>query len=117
MGLLYWFRRLYSLETLDTRFTVSSTTPLKAVADSGSHNSLSEYNPGKNHYEDGRGSRAGGLGGTSNNAGSSTSPKWNTLEFYIYYIIFILAVPMMFKTVIDVSRGKDQPLLPSFILY
>ncbi|KAL1953682.1 hypothetical protein VTO42DRAFT_2355 [Malbranchea cinnamomea] len=93
MGLLRFIRRLYSLETLDTRFTVSSSTPLKYAAESRSQGVAS------------RGSGAG-----RNEAAPS---RWNTPEFYVYYVIFILAVPMMFKAAIDVSQESH----PTFSHY
>jgi protein-cysteine N-palmitoyltransferase HHAT len=34
MGLVSFFRRVYSLDTIDTRFTVPSSTPYKAVVES-----------------------------------------------------------------------------------
>ncbi|WEW58019.1 glycerol transporter [Emydomyces testavorans] len=84
MSLLSWLRRLYSLDTLDTRFTVSATTPLSLAADSN-----------RSGAQDRRNAKQ-----TKNGA---SPPKWNTLEFYIYYVVFIVAVPLMFKTAIDVS--------------
>ncbi|KAH8704798.1 putative glycerol:H+ symporter [Talaromyces proteolyticus] len=78
-SLLQFLRRLYSLDTLDTRLTVSSSTPVKAVSDS----------------KDGRAQEIA--------AGAQPS-KWNTPEFYVYYLVFLTVVPMMFKTVIDVSQ-------------
>lgn len=90
MGLLDWLRRLYSLDTLDTRFTVSATTPLSVAADSNRTES--------------RDKRDGG--GTRHTRNGASSPRWNTPEFYIYYLVFIVAVPLMFKTAIDVSQGE-----------
>lgn len=87
MGVLTWLRSLYSLDTLDTRFTVSAGTPLKKAA---------AANPPKH---DGSGS--------VRNGASPTRVKWNSLEFYAYYIFLAYVIPTMFKTVIQVSRGKD----------
>lgn len=89
MGLLSWLRRLYSLDTLDTRFTVSATTPLNVAADSN--------RTGSRDKRDGENTRH-----TKN---GTSSPKWNTPEFYVYYLVFIVAVPLMFKTATDVSQG------------
>jgi hypothetical protein len=87
MGLLIWLRRLYSLDTLDTRFTVSATTPLKAAADDRSRAASSKSGP-------------------SNQGRNGASPsRWNTLEFYVYYAIVGTAIPLMFKAAIEVSRG------------
>lgn len=92
MGLLHWLRRLYSLDALDTRFTVSSNAPLKYAAESRSQ---------------GVPARGGsGVAGTGNGGSDASPSKWNTPEFYVYYVVFVLAVPMMFKAVIEVSQGK-----------
>ncbi|KAK2744458.1 glycerol transporter [Onygenales sp. PD_40] len=101
-SILKYLRTLYSLDTLDTRFTVSANTPLRAVSTSGNN---------------GEERRIGGGGGSGKNAdllppGASPS-KWNTPEFYVYYVAFVLAVPMMFKAVVDVSR-EDHPSYSSY---
>ncbi|KAI2132908.1 inducible alternative oxidase 2 [Ophidiomyces ophidiicola] len=89
MGLLMWLRRLYSLDTLDTRFTASATAPLGA-ANSNQH-----------------------AGETRQTQNSTASSKWNTPEFYAYYVVFLLAVPLMFKSAIDVSKESH----PSYSKY
>lgn len=95
MGLLCWLRRLYSLDTLDSRFTVSSNAPLKDAAESRP-----------------QGAAKGGSGAAAAAAtrtGDDTHPsKWNTLEFYVYFVVVFLAVVMMFKTVIGVSKGEPR---------
>ncbi len=86
LSLLAWFRRLYSLDTLDTRFTVPANTPIKVAAED------TRSGPAKD--------------ARSNAVASGASPsKWGTLEFYVYYVVFLVAVPLMFKTVVDVSQG------------
>ncbi|PLN81776.1 putative glycerol:H+ symporter [Aspergillus taichungensis] len=90
-SILAWFRQLYSLDTLDTRFTASANTPLKAAADS---------RPAKH-------ARANSV---ANNAAPS---KWGTLEFYVYYVVFLFAVPWMFKSVIEVSQESH----PTYATY
>ncbi|RUP50267.1 hypothetical protein BC936DRAFT_139806 [Jimgerdemannia flammicorona] len=35
-------------------------------------------------------------------------PRWNTSEFYLYYLFFIVCIPYMFKVGFDVSR-EDSP--------
>lgn len=84
-SILAWFRQLYSLDTLDTRFTASANTPLKAAA------------------ADSRPSKHARANSVANNAAPS---KWGTLEFYVYYVVFLFAVPWMFKSVIEVSQGR-----------
>ncbi|PYI12757.1 putative glycerol:H+ symporter [Aspergillus sclerotiicarbonarius CBS 121057] len=83
-SVLSWFRRLYSLDTLDTRLTVSSTTPPKAAADTRPASA--------------RDARAQAI------ARNASPPKWQTPEFYVYYIVFLIAVPLMFITAIGVSQ-------------
>ncbi|KAG9302851.1 hypothetical protein G9A89_009628 [Geosiphon pyriformis] len=39
--------------------------------------------------------------------------RWNTLEFYFYYAVFIICVPMMFKIAIDLSKDTH----PNYRLY
>jgi hypothetical protein len=85
-SILSWFRRLYSLDTLDTRFIVSSNTPLKVIATD------TRSAPAKDAH--------------ANAVASNASPsKWRTPEFWVYYVIFLIAVPLMFITVIEVSQG------------
>ncbi|OQE47007.1 hypothetical protein PENCOP_c001G02107 [Penicillium coprophilum] len=75
-----WLRRIYSLDTLDTRFT---STALPAQATRGSS------------AKDAR----------ANAIAQGASPSlWRTPEFFVYYLFFIILVPLMFKTVIDVSK-------------
>ena len=90
MGVLTWLRRLYSLDTLDTRFTVSAGTPLKSAPDAstrGAATTKSKPNsgPGRN---------------------GASPAKWNSAEFYAYYVFLLFAIPMMFKAVFEVSLGK-----------
>ncbi|CAG8486600.1 11199_t:CDS:10 [Ambispora leptoticha] len=40
-------------------------------------------------------------------------PRWNTLEFYFYYLVFAICVPMMFKIAIDLSKDSH----PNYPLY
>ncbi|KAL4788357.1 MBOAT, membrane-bound O-acyltransferase family-domain-containing protein [Aspergillus varians] len=85
LSLLSWLRRLYSLDTLDTRFTVPANTSVKVAAEDTRSGSAKDVR--------------------ANAVASSASPsKWSTIEFYVYYVIFLVAVPLMFKTVVDVSK-------------
>ncbi|KAE8322394.1 MBOAT, membrane-bound O-acyltransferase family-domain-containing protein [Aspergillus sergii] len=93
-SILSWFRRLYSLDTLDTRFIVSSNTPLKAVA------ADTRSAPAKD-------ARANAI------ASNAAPSKWRTPEFWVYYVIFLIAVPLMFKTVIEVSQ-ESHPTYPTY---
>ena len=84
-ALLSWLRHLYSLDTLDTRFTSSATTPANAAVDA----------------------RPPSAKDASANAvaQSAPAPLWRTPEFFVYYLFFITLVPLMFKTVVDASKG------------
>jgi protein-cysteine N-palmitoyltransferase HHAT len=97
MDILHYFGKLYSLNTLDTRFTVSSTTPPRdTTAESAAP---AERNAKEIDRNLGReNSRSVQL------KVQAQPSKWNTWEFYIYYVIFIVTVPQMFKAVVDVSR-------------
>ncbi|KAJ9318604.1 hypothetical protein DTO271D3_1266 [Paecilomyces variotii] len=88
MKFLYWLRRLYSLDTLDTRFTASATTSLKAAPDTRT----AEASTGDKNNR------------TSSLPNGASPPKWKTPEFFVYYLFFITLVPLMFKTVIDISQ-------------
>lgn len=85
-SLLSWLRRLYSLDTLDTRFTSSATTPAHAAADT--------------RPPAAKDARANAV------ARGAHAPLWRTPEFFIYYLFFIILVPLMFKTVVDASKGE-----------
>lgn len=79
-----WLRRVYSLDTLDTRFT-SSATPAHT-----------NTRPSKD--------------ARTNVITQGASPSlWRTPEFFVYYLFFIIFVPLMFKTVIDVSKSECRP--------
>lgn len=83
--MLHYVGRLYSLDTLDTRFTTSSKTPssnAKPITGHGSANQMEKA------------------------VSEASKPKWTTLEFYIYYLIILIAIPSMFKAAYDVSKCK-----------
>lgn len=94
MAILQYLRRLYSLDTLDTRLTVPSSTSLKAAA---------VVNTNKQAHDD----------GAQSIANATPPPRWKTPEFFFYYFIFITVVPLMFKTVIDVSQ-ESHPTYPLY---
>lgn len=82
-SLFAWLRQVYSLDTLDTRFTSTAITP-----------SNSDTRP---PVKDAR----------ANAIAQGASPSlWRTPEFFIYYVFFIVLVPLMFKTVVDASKGE-----------
>lgn len=81
-GPLSFLANLYDLETLDTRFTTPSSVPYRVANDK---------------REDDTGSKADKR---------AEPPKWNTPEFYLYYLIIGIAVPYMFWIAYDVSRRR-----------
>lgn len=85
MGLLSFLRSVYTLDTLDTRFTTPSATSYRTVIDS-------RNDPGS---KDGHKERI---------AARATPSKWNTPEFYIYYLVFAFCIPMMLWIPYTVSR-------------
>lgn len=84
-SLFSWLRRIYSLDTLDTRFTTSASTPARAANDARPPSA--------------KDARANAI------AQNASPPLWWTPEFFVYYFFFITLVPLMFKTVIDASKG------------
>ncbi|KAK0729264.1 MBOAT, membrane-bound O-acyltransferase family-domain-containing protein [Apiosordaria backusii] len=82
-GPLSLLSQLYSLDTLDTRFTTppaSLTNPL----------------PVPRRDSD-----------VSRPASGAESPKWKTPEFLLYYLVFLLVIPAMFYVAYSVSRPTD----------
>lgn len=91
MGPLSIFRSIYDLDTLDTRFTSSSSVPYKAVVEARSDPARSKEPPNK--------------------AQSRAEPsKWNTPEFYFYFFVIATVVPYMFWIAYEVS---SRALCPS----
>ncbi|KAI1138238.1 MBOAT-domain-containing protein [Hypoxylon sp. FL0543] len=88
MGVLSFFRKIYDLDTLDTRFTISTSTPYKTVIEARNDTSASKERAAKP------------------NSKAHTS-RWNTPEFYLYYLVLILAIPYMFWVAYDASRPTD----------
>ena len=108
MKLLHYLRRLYSLDTLDTRFTTSARTPpqpgtsdIRSRIDSAKSSPLGKDS---NVAPENRDGLAAGARGAS-------PSRWGTPEFFVYYLIFILVVPMMFKVAFDVSKRELTLLL------
>lgn len=92
MNPLSFLRQLYSLDTLDTRLTTPSKTPLEVV-----------------QKEQQRADVTGTNIKQENSAARGAQPsRWNTPEFYLYGVVFVVAVPLMFKTVMDVSNRESN---------
>ncbi|KAJ9609206.1 glycerol transporter [Cladophialophora chaetospira] len=92
MTVVSFFRELYSLDTLDTRFTNSSSTPLKLVNED-------TKKPGT---RDGKAQSTEG-----------SPPRWRTPEFFVYLAVFLFCVPNMYWAVVSVS----QPDSPNYSKY
>jgi len=91
---LRFFRQLYSLDTLDTRFVVPATAPPKeALRDA-------ELDPaGPLPTVDGKSKSRG--------SGDAVQPaRWNTPEFYVYYVTISASIFMMLKLPYDCSKGR-----------
>ncbi|KAL2211201.1 putative glycerol: H+ symporter [Sarocladium strictum] len=88
MGALTFIRSVYDLDTLDTRFTNSSSVPYQTIVDARSDPAVSQESSAKAQIR-------------------SQPSKWRTPEFYVYYLVFLVAVPWMFWVPYSVSRSSD----------
>lgn len=96
MNLLQYVEKLYSLDTLDTRLTTSSKSPPSRI-------DPARPSPDDAPYKKGR-SGAGEL------AKGANPPRWRSPEFIYHGLVFLVAVPLMFKTAYDVSKRKHASL-------
>jgi protein-cysteine N-palmitoyltransferase HHAT len=94
---LHDLRKLFSLETLDTRFVVPATASPKEALEQAA---LDPANPLP--------VQSGGFK-SKDSIDNVQPPRWNTPEFYLYYLVFLICIPLMFKSVLDVSKGKTSP--------
>ena len=103
MSFLTYFQRLFSLDTLDTRFTSSSRLP----AASGSSVKPTRIDPAKPVPGlDIQNGMSRSLPSESRNRADAQPSKWMTPEFLFYFFVIIVALPLMFKSVYDVSVRK-----------
>ncbi|GAB0136854.1 hypothetical protein EsDP_00005142 [Epichloe bromicola] len=94
MGVLSFFREVYDLDTLDTRFMTSSSTPYRTVIDT-------RNNPDA-------------IKEAADKAQARAPPsKWKTPEYIMYLLVVAWAVPCMFWTAYSVSRPSD-PRYPKY---
>jgi hypothetical protein len=96
MGPWSYVRSIYALDTIDTRFTSSASTPHKSIADAhagpaGSKAKKNDSAPGTSVRTDSK---------------VVEPSKWNTPEFYLYYFVFLTVIPYMFWIAYDVSRRE-----------
>lgn len=85
MSPLSFLRSVYTLDTLDTRFTTSSTTSYKTVIDSRGE-------------EDTRDAQKEKI------ASRAPPSKWNTPEFYLYLAVVFTCLGLMIWIPYTVSR-------------
>ncbi|KAJ8124504.1 hypothetical protein O1611_g9135 [Lasiodiplodia mahajangana] len=106
MGAYSFLRNVYDLDTLDTRFIVSSTTPYQTVIEARNDTAVASKERAAKWK-----SRP-----------SSSESRWNTPEFYLYYVVVGLAIPYMFWIAYDASkpshpnyRNYERYLSPGWI--
>lgn len=85
MSPLSFLRSVYTLDTLDTRFTTASSTPYKTVIDSRGEEDVRDAQKEKI-------------------ASRAPPSKWNTPEFYLYMAVVFICVPLIFWIPYTVSR-------------
>jgi hypothetical protein len=100
MGLFAIAKRLYSLDTLDTRFTTSSRRPPR-----DKRSRIDPAQPSSGRTVSGQDEKPESKTVVERNSEASPS-KWRTPEFFVYYFAFVTVVPMMFKVTYDVSKGS-----------
>ncbi|KAI1174280.1 MBOAT, membrane-bound O-acyltransferase family-domain-containing protein [Nemania sp. FL0916] len=98
MGAFSFLRHIYDLDTLDTRFTVSSSTPYRTVIEARSDAAAASKE---------RAAR------WNSRPASSSESRWKTPEFYLYYVVFIVAIPYMFW----IAYQASSPAHPNYRNY
>ena len=99
MNLLQYAGRLYSLDTLDTRFTTSSKTPPSRI-------DPARPSPDEALYRKKSKSEADDI------VKGASQPRWTSPEFLYHGLVVFVAVPLMFKTAYDVSKRKGAYAFP-----
>ena len=95
---LRYIRKLYSLDTLDTRFVVPTNAPPKEALE------LAELDPAQPlPVRDGQVKSRDAIEGVQ-------PSKWDTFEFKAYLTLISITVFFMFKAVWDVSKGQGPDL-------
>ena len=93
MSFFDYAKSLYSLDTLDKRLTTPSGVP---------QGNKVQLDPAKPTPSEDVKTRSSEL------RNGASPPLWKTPEFLGYYIVFLVCVPLMFKTVYDVSLRKSH---------
>ena len=95
----HFVQKLFSLDTLDTRFTASAkpsqSIPLQPDPVKPSPTADSDGNL-----------RANGVVPSQKKKDSVPPPKWRTPEFYFYWLFIAVSLPLMFKAGFEVSKRK-----------
>lgn len=101
MTILAYVKRLFSLDTLDTRFSNPSKSHSSNVTNEPllSDPSQSPSNHVSHEFQSQKSETI------QYNDGSSMS-RWKSSEFKFYAVVFLVAIPLMFKSVYDVSNRK-----------
>lgn len=92
------FRKIYCLDTLDTRFSIPGNVPPKHA------NTEFQEIPSIPNLSEERVTKSRPDGAPNQSLPDAKPSLWNTWEFYAYYFVFITCVPLMFKAVYDVSQ-------------
>ncbi|KAK7750097.1 glycerol transporter [Diatrype stigma] len=95
MGALSYFRKIYNIDTLDTRFTTPSTVPYKTVIESRDDSAAASRE------------RAAKW-----NVRTPPPSRWKTPEFYLWYLIFFPAFPAMYWVIYTASRADINTSSP-----
>ncbi|KAL2044884.1 hypothetical protein N7G274_002659 [Stereocaulon virgatum] len=93
MNTLQYAGRLFSVDTLDARFT--STTPQSRIDPARPFPNKASYNVSRD-----------GRAGAEVTAKGVSPPRWKSPEFFYHALVFLVVVPLMFKTVYDVSKSS-----------
>ena len=91
-------RTLYSLNTLDTRLAGDARSPVttkQAFGDSRSDPARPSPAGGSEQNDEAR-----------EKLPEESQSNWNTTEFYVYYAVFVICIPLMLKCVLDISQRK-----------
>ncbi|MCJ1309688.1 glycerol transporter [Agyrium rufum] len=101
MDLFNYAREIFSIDTLDTRFTESAP---------GRPNVELQPTPRKQYdseEKNGKPIQPIGVGSSSKLAIETTPSKWMTPEFIFYFVYIAVCLPQMFNTAYQVSKPSD----------